>query len=196
MTRPDKIGCLLMAAGNASRFQSNKLLAEFRGKPLVLWALERIDPARFSQVTVVTQYPEICTMAEEFGFPWLKNDHQDWGAAYTIRLGTEAMAQCDAILYLVAEQPLLDAAAIAKILETWQETPDRIVAPAHDGRTGNPCIFPREFFPELCQLQGDVGGKRVIKAHLDRLLTVEVAPDALFDCDTPEALAELRRTAE
>lgn len=196
MTRPDKIGCLLMAAGNASRFQSNKLLAEFRGKPLVLWALERIDPARFSQVTVVTQYPEICTMAEEFGFPWLKNDHPDWGAAYTIRLGTEAMAQCDAILYLVADQPLLDAAAIAKILETWQETPDRIVAPAHDGRTGNPCIFPREFFPELCQLQGDVGGKRVIKAHLDRLLTVEVAPDALFDCDTPEALAELRRTAE
>lgn len=196
MTRPDKIGCLLMAAGNASRFQSNKLLAQFRGKPLVLWALERIDPARFSQVTVVTQYPEICTMAEEFGFPWLKNDHPDWGAAYTIRLGTEAMAQCDAILYLVADQPLLDAAAIAKILETWQETPDRIVAPAHDGRTGNPCIFPREFFPELCQLQGDVGGKRVIKAHLDRLLTVEVAPDALFDCDTPEALAELRRTAE
>ena len=196
MTRPDKIGCLLMAAGNASRFQSNKLLAEFRGKPLVLWALERIDPARFSQVTVVTQYPEICTMAEEFGFPWLKNDHPDWGAAYTIRLGTEAMAQCDAILYLVADQPLLDAAAIAKILETWQETPDRIVAPAHDGRTGNPCIFPREFFPELCQLKGDVGGKHVIKAHLDRLLTVEVAPDALFDCDTPEALAELRRTAE
>ena len=196
MTRPNKIGCLLMAAGNASRFQSNKLLAEFRGKPLVLWALERIDPARFSQVTVVTQYPEICTMAEEFGFPWLKNDHPDWGAAYTIRLGTEAMAQCDAILYLVADQPLLDAAAIAKILETWQETPDRIVAPAHDGRTGNPCIFPREFFPELCQLQGDVGGKCVIKAHLDRLLTVEVAPDALFDCDTPEALAELRRTAE
>lgn len=196
MTRPNKIGCLLMAAGNASRFQSNKLLAEFRGKPLVLWALERIDPARFSQVTVVTQYPEICTMAEEFGFPWLKNDHPDWGAAYTIRLGTEAMAQCDAILYLVADQPLLDAAAIARILETWQETPDRIVAPAHDGRTGNPCIFPREFFPELCQLQGDVGGKRVIKAHLDRLLTVEVAPDALFDCDTPEALAELRRTAE
>ena len=135
-------------------------------------------------------------MAEEFGFPWLKNDHPDWGAAYTIRLGTEAMAQCDAILYLVADQPLLDAAAIARILETWQETPDRIVAPAHDGRTGNPCIFPREFFPELCQLQGDVGGKRVIKAHLDRLLTVEVAPDALFDCDTPEALAELRRTAE
>lgn len=196
MTRPDKIGCLLMAAGNASRFQSNKLLAEFRGKPLVLWALERIDPARFSQVTVVTQYPEICTMAEEFGFPWLKNDHPDWGAAYTIRLGTEAMAQCDAILYLVADQPLLDAAAIAKILETWQKNPDQIVAPAHDGRTGNPCIFPREFFPELCQLQGDVGGKRVIKAHLDRLLTVEVAPDALFDCDTPEALAELRRAAE
>lgn len=196
MTRPNKIGCLLMAAGNASRFQSNKLLAEFRGKPLVLWALERIDPARFSQVTVVTQYPEICTMAEEFGFPWLKNDHPEWGAAYTIRLGTEAMPQCDAILYLVADQPLLDAAAIAKILETWQETPDRIVAPAHDGRTGNPCIFPREFFPELCQLQGDVGGKCVIKAHLDRLLTVEVAPDALFDCDTPEALAELRRTAE
>ena len=191
MTRPNKIGCLLMAAGNASRFQSNKLLAEFRGKPLVLWALERIDPARFSQVTVVTQYPEICTMAEEFGFPWLKNDHPDWGAAYTIRLGTEAMAQCDAILYLVADQPLLDAAAIAKILETWQENPDRIVAPAHDGRTGNPCIFPSRFFPELLTIEGDRGGNVVIRQHEDDLLLYEVPADELRDVDTQEALAQL-----
>ena len=166
MTRPNKIGCLLMAAGNASRFQSNKLLAEFRGKPLVLWALERIDSARFSQVTIVTQYPEICTMAEEFGFPWLKNDHPDWGAAYTIRLGTEAMAQCDAILYLVADQPLLDAAeqGLRDILRASRSHrqnfgnlarkpgPDRRSGPRR--QDGQPLYLPPGIFPGIMPVTG------------------------------------------
>ena len=83
-----RIGCLLMAAGNASRFRTNKLLVDFDGKPLVQRAMEAIARDRFAEIVVVTQYPDVTHMAQEFGYTCIQNDHPEWGAAYTIRLGT------------------------------------------------------------------------------------------------------------
>lgn len=196
LIQSEGIGCLLMAAGSASRFGQNKLLTPFREKPLVQWALESIPAERFSQVTVVTRYPEIEKMAGEYGFACIRNEHPEWGASYTIRLGTEAMQDCRAILYLVADQPLLDVASVERILETWRSNPCSIVAAAHRGKTGNPCIFPREFFGQLMELEGDTGGKQVIRRHPDKLCTVELTADELADCDTPAQLQELDRQAK
>ena len=42
-------------------------------------------------------------------------------------------------------------------------------------------------------LEGDVGGKAVIRRHMDKLLTVELAAQELVDCDTPEALRRLKQ---
>ena len=68
----------------------------------------RPSPARsLPRVTVVTQYDEVLVLARRFGFTVLVNPFPEWGASHTVRLGTEAMADCDAILYQVADQPLL-----------------------------------------------------------------------------------------
>ena len=186
-----RIGCLVMAAGNAKRFKSNKLAAVFEGKPLIRHALEAVPKALFSQVVVVTQYPEIEKMAEEYGFQSIRNRHPDYGISYTIRLGTEALKNCNAILYMVSDQPLLDGASVERVVDCWKDHPDNIVGAAHKGKRGNPCIFPREFFDQLMALEEDHGGNQIIRAHPDRLLTVEVAQEELTDVDTPEALDAL-----
>lgn len=188
-----KIGCLIMAAGNAARFRANKLAAEFQGKPLIRHALEAVPKRLFSEVVVVTQYPQIEEMARQFGFTPLHNEHPDYGISHTIRLGTRAMQDCDAIIYMVSDQPLLDSSAVEKVVSCWQEHPDKIVGAAHKGKRGNPCIFPREFYKELSELREDHGGNTVIRAHPDRLLTVEIAQEKLTDVDTPEALRELEQ---
>ena len=36
-------------------------------------------------------------------------------------------------------------------------------------QTGNPVIFPREYFEELKALSGDRGGRRVMQRHKDRV---------------------------
>ncbi|MBR4870463.1 MAG: NTP transferase domain-containing protein, partial [Oscillospiraceae bacterium] len=61
-----KLGCLVMAAGNASRFGKNKLAADFGGATLITRALRTIPRERFERITVVTQYDEIAALAEEF----------------------------------------------------------------------------------------------------------------------------------
>ena len=102
------------------------------------------------------------------------------------------MADCDAILYQVADQPLLQPNSVCAVAERWLREPDTICGAAHNGVRGNPCIFPKAFFPELLALTGDTGGSRVIRRHEDRLRLVEIPPEELYDCDTKRALDELK----
>ncbi|MBS6317344.1 MAG: NTP transferase domain-containing protein, partial [Firmicutes bacterium] len=98
------------------------------------------------------------------------------------------MAGCGAILYQVADQPLLEQETVRRELEYFRTHPDHIVGLAHNGVRGNPCIFPRKFFPELMALEGDVGGNVVIRAHPDALLLYETSAAELRDVDTVETL--------
>ena len=187
------IGCLVMAAGNAKRFGENKLAATLGGETLIYRALKAVPKALFDRIVVVTQYPEVMELAQAFGFETIQNKHPDFGISHTVLLGTQAMLECNAILYMVSDQPLLDDASIERIVEQWREHPCNIVGAAHNGKRGNPNIFPREFFDELMQLTEDNGGNAVIRKHSERLLTVEVAQDELTDVDTPQALEDLKK---
>lgn len=187
------IGCLIMAAGNAARFGENKLSKRLGGRTLIERALDSVPNALFARLMVVTQYPEVEWLALTHGFEVVKNEHPDWGASHTICLGTEAMRECDAILYMVADQPLLTRTTVSRIVEVWRKNTGKIVGAGHDGVRGNPNIFPARFFPALLQLSGDRGGNQIIRQHEEEFLLVDVPPRELRDCDTPEALRELER---
>ena len=187
-----RIGCLVMAAGCGSRFGRNKLEAEVDGKSLLRRALEAVPAEEFHRITVVTQYDGAAALAESFGFDVVRNDRPQDGLSRTVRLGTEAMADCDAILYQVADQPLLERGTVRRELEFFRAHPDCIVGLSHNGVLGNPCVFPRRFFPELTALEGDVGGNVVIRAHPDALLLYETSAAELRDVDTVEALAAVQ----
>lgn len=193
MKHPE-IGCLVMAAGNAVRFGRNKLLAQYRGKPLIERTLESIPRDLFSRITVVTQYDEVASLARSFGYGVIRNCCPEKGISETVRLGTAAMASCDAILYMVADQPLLKAESVRKIILAWTENPQMITGAASGGKKGNPCIFPRKYFDELLLLEGDHGGSAVIRSHPEALITVEINADELRDVDTSEALEELKKS--
>lgn len=189
------IGCLIMAAGNASRFGENKLTASFAGKSLFSLALAAIPADTFARVTVVSRYPALLQEAEQAGFHTIRNDRPDDGISRTIRLGTEAMADCAGILYMVADQPLLRQETVLRIVQDWRQHPSCIVGAAHNGHRGNPCLFPARFFPELCALEGDRGGSSVIRRHEDALRLVEASEPELSDCDTKQALEILKGQA-
>ena len=188
-------GCLLMAAGNASRFGENKLAARFDGQSLFSLALAAIPKELFAHVTVVSQYPALLEEAARTGFDTILNDRPQDGISRTIRLGTQAMADCAGILYMVADQPRLRAGTVRRVVDVWRAHPECIAAAAHNGNRGNPCLFPARFFPELCALEADRGGSSVIRRHEDALLLVEAGERELFDCDTKQALEILKGNA-
>lgn len=186
-----RIGGVVMAAGSGSRFGRNKLEALFGGKTLLRRALEAVPTEHLSAVAVVTQYDGAAALAEEFGFRVIRNDRPEEGLSRTVRLGTEALWDCDAIMFQVADQPLLHRETVAALLAFYREAPDSIAALSDGARRGNPCVFPRRFFPALAALEGDEGGSAVIRRHVSELRLLEVDGAELRDVDTVEALARL-----
>ncbi len=187
------VGCVVLAAGNARRFGANKLGAVLGGKTLMEHALDALPVEALETVCVVTQYDAVEALARRRGFGCVRNEHPDEGLSRSVRLGTEALAdRCEAIVYLVSDQPLLRRESVLLLLEQFRAYPDCIIAAARDGRRGNPCLFPARFFPELCALSGDVGGSAVIRAHPEALRLCELPAEELADVDTRRALEELR----
>ncbi|MDL2258710.1 nucleotidyltransferase family protein [Eubacteriales bacterium OttesenSCG-928-K08] len=189
-----RIGCVLMAAGSSERFHSNKLNAMFNGKTLFERALDVVPVEAFYQVLVVSQYMPLIEQAHERGFLAQKNDHPNAGLSHTIALAIGTLHDADALLFLVADQPLLRKQSIRNAISLYRANPDHIIAMAFGERRGNPCIFPRAYFPELFALEGDTGGMSVIKQHEDKLLLC-YAQDGreLMDVDTVDQLYSLIR---
>lgn len=187
-----KPGCVVMAAGNARRFGENKLAAALRGRSLILRALEAVPTEKFSTVVVVTQYPEVMRLAEDFHFAAIHNPHPEYGISHTIQLGLTALRDCGGVLFQVSDQPLLRRESVAQLVDLWHSQPEKIAALGHSGVRGNPCLFPARFFPELLELKEDRGGSTVIRRHESELVLLEADAAELFDVDTVQALEALR----
>ena len=182
------VACVLLAAGAGSRFGGGKLLAEFGGERL-------FERAMNVRVAVVSGCEDILAESERRGFLAVRNSAPEKGVSLSVRLGLEAAKPCSAVLFLVCDQPLLRKESVLRILEAGAAHPERIIAPeGADGRLGNPCLFPAAYFPELAALEGDRGGKRVIRAHPEAVLTVPLPEEELFDTDTKEDLSRLKET--
>lgn len=194
MEKQWKLGCVVMAAGNARRYGDNKLAAQLRGRSLILRALEAVPTEAINSAVVVTQYPEIMRLAGEFHFAAVYNEHPDYGISHTIELGLTGLRDCDGVMFLVSDQPLLRRKSVAALARLWKSHPDSIAALSHGGVRGNPCVFPARFYPELLELTEDRGGNAVIRRHEEDLVLLEVDAREVTDVDTPEALRSL--TAE
>lgn len=185
---------VVMAAGNAARFGENKLAAMVNGKPLIEHALEAIPRESFSRRAGRDAARKRGKRpAKKFGFETLRNEHPERGQSETIRFGTAALSDCNALCFMVADQPMLKRKTVAQELEFFRAHSKNIVGLGHNGVRGNPCLFPARFFPELLSLEGDVGGSAVIKRHLDDLLLFEAPETELCDVDTKEALEALKK---
>ncbi|MBQ1411164.1 MAG: nucleotidyltransferase family protein [Oscillospiraceae bacterium] len=184
-------GCVILAAGNAVRFGSNKLLACYDGKPLIRRAFDAVPTELLGPVAVVTQYDAVAELAEGYGFSALRNDAPELGIGHSVALGARAVGPaCDGLLFLVADQPLLRRATVVRIVERFAEDPTRIVVPAAGERQGNPCVFPAACFPALQALCGDRGGKQLLRRFPELVETIQVDAPELADVDT---LADLQK---
>lgn len=185
-----KIGCVIMASGLGKRFGSNKLMADFQGKPMIQRALEA-TAGLFSQCVVVTRHEDVAALCREQNVDVVLHDLPY--RSDTVRLGLEALGDLDACMFLPGDQPLLRRETVANLLQNWQQHPDCIIRPIHEDTEGSPVLFPSWAFPELKNLPEGRGGGVVIKKHPQEIFRVAVSnPFELADADTPETLEFLK----
>jgi molybdenum cofactor cytidylyltransferase len=181
-----RIAAVVLAAGGSSRLEQPKPLLRFRGRPLVLYAVEAALAAGLDPVTVVVGHAsEEVRRALDIS-PVRVVENQDWaaGQSSSLRLGLEDVEPgIEAVVFFLADMPFVSSATVRRLIERHRTRLSAIVAPASGGHRGNPVLFDRSVFPGLHSLKGDTGGRVLF----DRFSVDEIACDEseLMDVDTP-----------
>lgn len=187
-------GCVILASGLGRRFGSNKLLADFQGKPLISHILDKTGGPPFACRLAVTRHETVAALCGGKGYPYLL--HSLPQRSDTIRLGLEYLLAhhpgLDGCLFCPADQPLISPESLNSLVLAFSQFPDRILRLGYHGQPGSPVLFGRHFFPELLDLPEGKGGSFLAQKYPEQVLCIP-ARDIyeLYDADTPQDLARL-----
>ena len=192
-----RVAAVVLAAGKSSRMAGeNKLLLPFRGRPLILHTLAALQAAALSDILVVVgnEHERLRAVLPEAITVVFNPDFEE-GMASSIRAGIAALPpQVEAVFIVQGDMPLLHADILRALQSRFDPAqPDRIIVPVYRGRQANPVLFPRAYFPQLLQLQGDTGAKRLLAEHAVVVAVPIDDPAVITDIDTPEAYEQLQR---
>lgn len=182
------ITAIVMASGFSKRMGLNKLLMKYNDKFLIEHTLEKISQCDFEEKIIVTQYEEIEKLTDNFKVVINENAHK--GQSESIKLGVKSSEKCDGYMFFVADQPLINQKDIEKLIRVFRENKDFIVIPKYKEKRGNPVIYPSLYKEEILRLEGDKGGKSIIKSS-NKIKYVEVEEDTLFDIDNKDDFNKL-----
>ncbi|UIJ73549.1 NTP transferase domain-containing protein [Aurantimonas sp. HBX-1] len=188
------VDIVVLAAGRSSRMGGpNKLLATFGGVPLIRRSVETaLAACNAGRVRVVVGHMQAAIEASLAGLPIeiVANPDFEAGLSTSLKAGFAASATADGVLVMLADQPLLGAADLDRLIAAFTgEGKGAIVAATDRGRRRNPVILSTRFADAIARLAGDVGAAPVIAAHPEALTEIEIGAAAGTDVDTPEALA-------
>lgn len=188
----DEFAIVVLAAGAGTRFGGNKLNAPVRNKPLYEHTLDRVQAFGAFPAFIVTGSEEIAGEAQKRGITPVWNRKPELGIARSLKLGLEETVKSrpglKGILFSVCDQPGLDPATMQQIFRVSSLHPGSIVCAGRGGKTGNPVCWDASFFPELLALEGDEGGRQIMKKYRDKVRIVQADPEELKDIDRKEDL--------
>ena len=189
MIQAGKIAAILLAAGQSHRFgQSDKLLADLDGEPLVMHAARRLvelGPARRIAVCGGADDAPAKLLAA-LGFDIIANPFSERGLSHSLALGiTEAAAGPDqAALVCLADMPFVRRAHLETLLAHFDAGLVPVVASARAGVAMPPALFARALFGQLREMEGDRGAREMLAAAQ----LVEAPAAELADVDVPNDL--------
>lgn len=186
---------VLLAAGTSRRYgEANKLLEMVDGTPLVRRAAETLLGSRLDGVTVVVGHDadRVRASLDGLAVDIRTNDAHGDGQSTSVRVGIADAVErgADAALLALGDMPWVSVDTVDCLVTAYRRGVSDIVVAAYEGRRGNPVLFDSRFFDALTDVDGDIGGREVLR---DAGVTVAVEtddPGVVRDVDRPSDLPE------
>ncbi len=186
---------VLLAAGTSSRLGRPKQLLTYNGQTLVRRVAEIGVAAGLDPLVVVVGAAAEAIQRELAGLPLqvVRNPRYAEGQSTSVRAGLAALPpDAAAVVMLLVDMPAVDADVIRAVIAEWRASGAPLVRPAFHGRPGNPVLFDARVFPELAAVEGDEGGRSLLRRHAAEVRLVPTEqPGVLQDVDTWEGYRRL-----
>jgi molybdenum cofactor cytidylyltransferase len=182
---------LLLAAGSASRFGSDKLLHALPHRVPIAVQSARHLKAVVDEVLVVVR-PGFEVLSEK-----LKDEEcsivvcerADDGMGASLACAVRAAGAADAYLVALADMPFVRPSSIEAVRDALAGGA-LLAAPYFRARRGHPVGFAGAFRREMEQLAGDEGARKLLALHEGKLVKIPVGdPGVIRDIDRPSDLA-------
>jgi molybdenum cofactor cytidylyltransferase len=191
---------IVLAAGMSTRLGRTKQLLEVNGKYLVEWVVDAALNSELAEIILVLghEQQEITdVLGKKAVLPRVQvvpaPDYRQ-GMSRSLQAGLlVARRKYPSVMFLLGDQPLVTSETINRLLKEFWKSDKEICVPVYRGKRGNPTLFSQKLYDELSTIQGDIGARDVIEAHLDGLHYVELKdPQGFFDVDTEKDLAAIK----
>jgi CTP:molybdopterin cytidylyltransferase MocA len=188
------VSAVLLAAGAGSRFGGGKLLAPYRGRPLIEASLSNLADAPVEETVVVVgesaeRLREVCA---PYDVRVVENPDRAQGQSTSVLAGLRSLEpEARAAVVLLADQPLVGAGVVERLVAAFEKGA-RVAVATYDGRPRNPVLFSREVWPLLmAELSGDEGARPFLRRHPE--LVARVPCDGVGDPADVDTVEDLRR---
>jgi CTP:molybdopterin cytidylyltransferase MocA len=184
----ERVAGILLAAGDGSRLGQPKATVRLAGSTLAERGVALLRDGGTDPVIVVTG-------AIPVELPGVVSVHNpDWmtGMGSSLATGLRALEGATAAVIALADQPLVGAEAVRRLIAAHAGGATVAVA-AYDGKPRNPVLIDRVHWPAVIEAAtGDAGARPFLQAHPDLVTLVECGDTGSpADIDTREDLARV-----
>lgn len=173
-----------------------KLLIERDGVSLVRHVAQALVDAGATDVVVVVGHraEDVAWAVHDLPVLTVVNESYAAGHGTSLRKGLVTLPDIDGpTIVALADQPLLDAADVAVLLEAWQRRgAARAMVPRVQGRRGHPVLLDASVGPEILRGDATYGARQWLDEHPDEVVWFD--SDNLHyvvDVDFPEDLERI-----
>jgi molybdenum cofactor cytidylyltransferase len=181
---------LLLAAGSATRFGSDKLSHRLpHGVTIAVQAARHMRSVVPKAFAVVKPKAERLAEALSEYCEIVVCDNAADGMGASLACAARAAGKADGYLIALADMPFVRASSIAAVRDAIASGAP-LAAPYFRARRGHPVGISGDFFEQLVAAKGDEGARQLLSANESRLVKIPVGdPGVIRDIDTPEDLS-------
>jgi len=191
---PPQIGGVILAAGEARRFGSQKLLAVLDGRPLLQHVIDAANASSLEDIALIVGAgaDDLVAHVDLGRTRVVTNPDPARGLASSLQTGLRALdPRLHAALVLLGDVPGVTTALIDELVARGRETRASAVVSVWRGRRSPPAILHKSVWPAAFALQGDIGMREVLRNQdvVEFAVTDELG--SLDDIDTPDDHARI-----
>jgi len=182
---------VILAAGAARRFGGGKLIAPWRGRPLIAWSVEAALASGVGSVTVVLGADaELVDAVLDPAVRTVICDDWREGMAASLRTGLGSLpVDATSVLIFLGDMPAVSP-ALGRALLDAVEAGAPAALPYFGEVPAHPVAVGRLAWPLLTALEGDRGGRDVLAALPGARIVATDDAGSIVDIDRPADLSE------
>ncbi len=167
------ISCLVLAAGESTRFPGNKLLYEIKPNVSLLeFLLQSIIDSKVNQIVVVLGYEAeiiketVDILSNEKVHTIVNTEYKVGGMSLSIRRGMQLISNVDAILITPGDIPLISSNVFNSVIDCFNENHPDIIIPTYNNFKGHPILISSKLFSQVRNItEVNRGLKEITKTY-------------------------------